>query len=222
MTTANPKRLAPPFIGGLPLPSPPLSRAVERAPEEITPSSRARDAARLAGWFAAYFDLLWRLAARLGVPPAQVDDVVQEAFITADKRASELAPGSERRFLVSTTVKLAANTRRRQQTRQQYLATWAAAAEEPANAEQLLQQKELRLALDVALDELPDEQRQVLVLYELEDYALAEIAELLDIPQGTVASRLGRARAKFAKAAERLRARSWADDERARQRGTHE
>jgi RNA polymerase sigma-70 factor, ECF subfamily len=61
--------------------------------------------------------------------------------------------------------------------------------------------------LDVVLEELPIEQRAVLILYETEDFSVPEIAQLLEIPEGTVASRLGRARAKFSKAAARLQAR---------------
>ena len=48
-----------------------------------------------------------------------------------------------------------------------------------------------------AVDTLPDDQRQVLVLRELEDMPYAEIAEILDIPEGTVMSRLYYARRKL-------------------------
>jgi RNA polymerase sigma-70 factor (ECF subfamily) len=45
----------------------------------------------------------------------------------------------------------------------------------------------------------------VFVLYEVEGFSVPEIAELLELPPGTVASRLGRGRDKFSKAAVRLR-----------------
>lgn len=48
--------------------------------------------------------------------------------------------------------------------------------------------------LRAALDRLPDEQREVLVLRHFEDLSYAEIAELLGVPEGTVMSRLFRAR----------------------------
>jgi RNA polymerase sigma-70 factor (ECF subfamily) len=162
---------------------------------------------QLERWFCDHFDTLWRLAVRLGVPRGNVDDVVQEAFITAGQRAPDISPGSERRFLISTTIKLSANFRRRQHSQREHLKQFAAVAEHAPDAEQLLARKQLRQWLDVALEELPIEQRAVLILYETEDFSVPEIAELLEIPEGTVASRLGRARAKFSRAAARLQAR---------------
>jgi RNA polymerase sigma-70 factor, ECF subfamily len=197
-----------------------LSHAVvlEAAPaaparlEPATPAAATTDFVarreRLEGWFQEHFDTLWRLAARLGVPESHVDDVVQEAFIIADRRALEITPGSERGFLIATVVRSSANQRRRQKTRVEYAADLA--RESPpsgyADAEQLLAQKQLRQLLDAALDDLPEEQRSVLVLHEIEGFSAAEIAELLDLPPGTVASRLARGRSKFSKAAARLRA----------------
>jgi RNA polymerase sigma-70 factor, ECF subfamily len=165
------------------------------------------DTRRLEGWFREHFDTLWRMAARLGVPRESVDDVVQEAFITADRRAHDIAAGCERSFLIATTVRVSANYRRRQRTRADIAAGLAREQlpDGPADAEQLLARKQLRSLLDVALDELPHEQRTVLVLHELEGFSAAQIAELLGDPPGTVASRLGRARQKFSRAASRLR-----------------
>ena len=50
--------------------------------------------------------------------------------------------------------------------------------------------KHLRARIMAAFDKLPDDQRQVMVLRELEDMAYKEISEVLDIPEGTVMSRL--------------------------------
>ena len=189
---------------------PPGLRAASTGPGEpsCTTSELSPEAARarLEGWFRDYFDLLWRLALRLGVPSALVDDVVQEAFITAERRAADIADGSARSFLIQATVKLSANCRRRQSHQQQLLAPLAVHSEPSPTAEQLLVGKQLRQTLDWLLEQLPVEQRQVFVLYEIEGHSVPEIAELLELPSGTVASRLGRARDKFSKALERFRA----------------
>ena len=66
---------------------------------------------------------------------------------------------------------------------------------DPPNAE--LARKELGLAIEAAVAELPDEQRTVLVLREFEGYSYAEIAKLLDLKPGTVMSRLFHARQKL-------------------------
>lgn len=178
--------------------------AVKRSPE-AQPANVEHE--RLQSWFRDYFDLLWRLARRLGVPHALVDDVVQEAFITADRRAADISTGSERRFLVNTTIKLSANCRRRQSTRERCLDPLELHTEPPPDAEQLLADKQLRRALEQVLEELPGEQREVFALYEIEGFSVPEIADLLELPLGTVASRLGRGRNRFSKAVARLRAR---------------
>lgn len=181
----------------------------EEGPAALTGRMRER---RLEGWFRDHFDMLWRLAARLGVPRANVDDVVQEAFITADRRAADIAAGSERSFLISTLVKLCANQRRQRETRREDPMSTELAAPETPDAEQLLARKRLREWLDLALDELPAEQRTVFVLHELEGFGIAEVAQLTLTPVGTVASRLARARAKFSNMSVRLRAR-WTEHE---------
>jgi RNA polymerase sigma-70 factor (ECF subfamily) len=187
----------------------------DTAPVAVPSDASADEVARrqrIEGWFRDHFDAVWRLAARLGVPPAQVDDVVQEAFIVADQRAAEIAAGSERGYLIGIVVRVSANQRRRQKTRADYAAGLAQEAAPGAaiDAEQLLAQKQLRQLLDVVLDELPSEQRSVLVLHELEGFSVGEIALLLELPRGTVASRLGRARSRFSKASARLRAK-WSE-----------
>lgn len=209
----SPKPLPAPFLWGEALPAPAGSPASRRRPEPSIDAVRAEESApvqqRLEGWFRDHFDTLWRLAFRLGAPHETVDDIVQQAFITAAQRANQIARGSERAFLISVTVRVCANQRRRHKLRRERTADLAheSAAAVSADAEQLLAQKQLRELLDLALDALPPEQRSVLVLHEIEGFSAAQIAELLQLPMGTVGSRLRRARSKFSKAAERLRSR---------------
>ena len=61
--------------------------------------------------------------------------------------------------------------------------------------------------LDEVLQAMPIELRTVFVMSELEELTMAEIAEVESIPEGTVASRLRRARAEFSDQAKRLKAR---------------
>jgi RNA polymerase sigma-70 factor (ECF subfamily) len=60
----------------------------------------------------------------------------------------------------------------------------------------LLERSELRAAMARAIDQLPDEARETLLLREVEGLAYAEISETLGIPKGTVMSRLHYARKK--------------------------
>src|SRR5262249_2542171 len=64
---------------------------------------------------------------------------------------------------------------------------------------------ELRPVLDRELSKLPDKYRVVLIACDLEDKTRSEVAELLGLPEGTVASRLARARAMLAKRLKRHR-----------------
>lgn len=158
-----------------------------------------------AEWFHRYFDTLWRLVARLGVAGHSIDDVVQETFIAASRRRADIREGQERRFLMGTAVRLSSNFRQRAHVRREVSdgdRLELEASAEP-DAERLLIEKHFRSLLDAALASLPDAHREVFVLYELEGFSTPEIAEMLGVPLGTVASRLARARASFSKAAAR-------------------
>ena len=67
-------------------------------------------------------------------------------------------------------------------------------AEDPVHDVQRLQRLE---RLDAALSQLSDEQRAIVLLHDTEGYKLSEIHELMNIPVGTVKSRLHRARARL-------------------------
>jgi predicted RNA polymerase sigma factor len=67
-----------------------------------------------------------------------------------------------------------------------------------------LERKQLREKIMAAMDELPEDQKQIIVLREIDGMSYKEIAEVLDIPEGTVMSRLFYARKKL-QAASRTR-----------------
>lgn len=156
-------------------------------------------------WFHRHFDSLWRLVARLGVAGHSIDDVVQETFIAASRRRADIRDGQERRFLMGTAVRLSSNFRQRAHVRREVNDGERLELEASAvpDAERLLIEKHFRCLLDAALATLPDAHREVFVLYELEGFSTPEIAEILGVPLGTVASRLARARSSFSKAAAR-------------------
>jgi RNA polymerase sigma-70 factor (ECF subfamily) len=150
--------------------------------------------------------LVWRTLRGLGVDPARVDDAAQSVFMTLAARLSDVPPGRERAFLVQTAVRVAANVRR-SQARQRDTATEQLdefRAEQP-DPEALVAAKQRHRLLDRILDELSPELRVTFTLYELEGFTGTEIAGLLDLPPGTVASRLRRARLLFNQKAARVR-----------------
>jgi len=164
---------------------------------------------RLRALVAAYQDFIWRSLRRLGVPAAQVDDATQEVFCVAMRRLEQIEPGAERSFLFSVAMRVASDARRactRSRERTDQAAVDVAVATSPT-PEGLLGEQEALALLDEALDALDDEMRAVFVLFEIEGFTSPEIASLLAVPLGTVASRLRRGREQFHAAATRLRAR---------------
>jgi RNA polymerase sigma-70 factor, ECF subfamily len=156
--------------------------------------------------FEADFDFIWRSLRRLGLDEAAADDAAQETFVVAAKKLEKIDLGRERSFLLSTAIRLAANVRRSRAYRDRREA--APPPDEsskeivsiaPLPDEQAAQRQELA-RLDDALAKLPDDLREVIVLTELEALPQPEIATLLGLPLGTVASRLRRARRDLANA----------------------
>jgi RNA polymerase sigma-70 factor, ECF subfamily len=160
----------------------------------------------LASWFHAHVEELWRFVARLGVPAHSIDDIVQEAFVAANRRRADIGAGQARGFLFAAAVRLCSNYRQRAHVRREV--SQGEQIEETVSrqpdAEQLLSDKRRCELLEQALAALSDAHRAVFVLYELEGFSVPEIARLLELPLGTVASRLARARGNFSELAVRL------------------
>jgi RNA polymerase sigma-70 factor (ECF subfamily) len=154
---------------------------------------------------ADHFDFVWRSVRRVGFCPADADDVTQEAFMVASRRLGDLLPGRERAFLLSTAMRVAYALRRgarREQARRE-LAPPISGNPFPA-PDQVAESSSARERLDLVLGELELELRTVFVLFELEELSVAEIADLVGLRPGTVASRLRRAREAFRAAVERM------------------
>lgn len=159
---------------------------------------------------------VWRTLRRLGVPSSDVEDASQQVFLVAHRRLAEIVPQSERSFFFQTALRVAADWRRSQKRRnEQAMLALPEVPDLAANPEEMVDRQRQRALLDQVLGTLPLKLRAVFVLFELEEMTLAEIAAMSDMPLGTVASRLRRARQTFSKAARRLGMRA-GDDHRGR------
>jgi RNA polymerase sigma-70 factor (ECF subfamily) len=174
----------------------------------LSASLKVEQDARVAEMLRLHFRDVWRIVRRFGVPENSADDAAQEVFIIASRRLSDIAVGCERPFLFASAVRVAANARRSLGARRECAedASTLDRVDPRPSAEALLDQKRLRQLLDRVLDQLTDDLRVAFVLYELEGMSSPEIAELLAIPVGTVASRLRRAREAFEIATAKLKA----------------
>lgn len=155
-----------------------------------------------------HVDLIWRVLRRSGLGAADAEDALQEVFWILARRLERVPEKAERSFLVSTALRVAADQKRLKWHRsvRSSLDLEERPSQEP-EPDQVLELRRARLLLDEALGTLSDADRAVFVLAELEQMTRAEIAVALEIPEGTVASRLGRAREALEAAVRRLRAR---------------
>jgi RNA polymerase sigma-70 factor (ECF subfamily) len=164
---------------------------------------------RLALLVEQHLDFVWRSLRRLGVPLSGTDHATQQVWLVLSRRLPDIAPGGERAFLFGTALRVASDVRRRLARQREVPGLEHVEPVDPGpSPHDLIDQRQARSVLDEILDALPDELRAVFVLYELEEQTALEIAELLALPPGTVASRLRRARAEFEQIVKRQRARA--------------
>jgi RNA polymerase sigma-70 factor (ECF subfamily) len=152
----------------------------------------------------AHLDAIFRTARRLGVPARDLDDVVQDVMLVVVRRLRDIEPDKERAFLVSTTVRVAANRRRQRQRRPEEpsdsLDRIADTGGGPlagacgASGERAVETAHQLALLHMALDLMTEAQRAAFVLYELEELTAREIAEQLGVAEATIVSRVRRAR----------------------------
>lgn len=167
------------------------------------------DAERQSRMATKHYPFIWRCLRRLGVAEQGVDDAAQQVFVRASEKMASIAPEAERSFLFQTAVRVAMSVRRTfAQRREAMIGEDLDALADPAPLpDATVEERQRRRYLDQILDTLTMELRTVFVLYEIEGLDSPEIAAMLQIPVGTVASRLRRAREAFHRSAERLRKR---------------
>ncbi len=126
------------------------------------------------------------------------EDVAQEAFLRAFRNFDRLRDREHfRPWLVRITWRLALDRQRSERRRERReLAVALSAA--PPSVEELVASREFEQHLDRAVDDLPRKLRIVVVLAAIEQYDTREVAELLELPEGTVKSRLFLARRRLA------------------------
>lgn len=185
----------------------PVPRAIQSAVPELVAPSGAVDVALL---YRAHQRRVMRWAARLGGPEIDVEDVVQDVFLVAKRRLAAFdGPGNIKTWLFRTTERIVLAARRKGRLRRWLARSYEAAAvgittRRPITpAEVLERDREIRDVYRV-LDRMPERQRRVLVLFELEGLSTVEIAELIEARVTTVRVWLFRARARFLEEHQRL------------------
>jgi RNA polymerase sigma-70 factor (ECF subfamily) len=151
--------------------------------------------------YQGYFDFVWCAARRLGVPPASLDDVVQDVFVVVHRRLPDFEGRSSVKTWLFGIVLRISRDHRRAVRRKGGLAPLdeGMADGRPSPLEATVQSEALQRIHDL-LGELDDAKREVWIMAEFEQMTVPEIAEVLGINHNTVYSRLRAARIAFAEA----------------------
>jgi RNA polymerase sigma-70 factor, ECF subfamily len=158
------------------------------------------DRVRLERMFHAHSATVWRTLCRRGLPPDAAADATQETFILAAERLDDIRPESERAFLVKTALGVAYALGRK-------TLRWELDEDMDLRLSDVRDVGETRADIqlcDLVLSKVDPDLAEVFALYEIEGLTSPEIAALLEIPLGSVASRLRRAREQFRAAAARV------------------
>ncbi len=156
-----------------------------------------------AALYARHADTVARWVAHLAGPGADREALVHDVFVIALRRMPELDRARPTTWLYRVALNVVRNDRRRRKLRSwlsltpEHHETVASPAPGPDEA---VMSGARRALVYRALDRLPEKQRTVLVMFELEGMTGAEIAEVLGIRPATVFVQIHRARAAFAKA----------------------
>jgi RNA polymerase sigma-70 factor (ECF subfamily) len=146
--------------------------------------------------FLRYYPALKRFVGRM--MPQQAEDIVQEVFLRVYRDIRKFSPdkGSFKTWIFSIAANLTVDEYRR---RRRWLRIFRPLGKEALNLpdgsrspDEALLEKERRSEIEKALQMVPIEQRQVLILKHLEGFKFREIAQILGISEGTAKSRMAR------------------------------
>ncbi len=146
--------------------------------------------------FEEHADYVHRILHHMRVPPSDIEDVLQEVFLVVHRRLPELEPrASLRTWLWEIAWRTASDHRRRAHRRyeeaSERLDLLEASAARPDH--EAARREEMR-ALERALSRLPEEQRMVFVMFDVEGVPMDRIASAMECPLKTAYSRLRLAR----------------------------
>lgn len=151
--------------------------------------------------FDAHTRFVWRSLLGLGVSENDVPDASQQVFVVLQGKLDQIATDcSVSTFVYGICLRVASDFRRRAHVRREQLC--AVPPERPTEAPQegIVSHREALARLHAALDAIDPAQREVFVLYEIEELGMTEVAQVVGCPLQTAYSRLHAARRTVAAA----------------------
>ena len=183
---ADPKSTGTPEVG---------VRGEDRAFSEAPPEDREFSTEAL-----SYIDALYGTALRLTRRPQDAEDLVQDTYLKAFRASSQFQRGTNLKAWLFTILHNTFRNMRRHDGRNPVdvnSETVEQAADlrgDERTPEQLLTRATLDSDLQAALDDLPETFRQAVWLRDVEEFSYADIARIVEVPIGTVMSRISRGR----------------------------
>jgi RNA polymerase sigma-70 factor (ECF subfamily) len=173
--------------------------------DNMNPAS-SRSAPELGAIFDEHFDYVWATLRRLGVHEADREDLVHEVFLKVQTRLADYdASRPLRPWLFGFAYRVAADHHRLARHRVEVLGAPGEAVADVVPADERVAAHEDRDLLLSALQALELDRRAVLVMHDLDDIPVPQIAHMLDIPLNTAYSRLRLAREQLVGVVTRLR-----------------
>lgn len=175
--------------------------------DRVTQPSTASARARFDEYVTPELDLLYRVAMSLTRKPSDAEDLVQETLLRAFRAIDRFDGRYPRAWLL--TIMRNANLNQVRKKRPDLLRDPDRGLDElPESPPEPSSESEVvdtlfDATLEAALDDLPPKFRQVVDLVDLGDLSYQEAADMLDVPIGTVMSRLHRGRARVRSQLER-------------------
>lgn len=124
----------------------------------------------------------------------QAEDVTQDVFVRLLTNTPELVPGKEKAWLLKVALNRCRDLWRAAWVKRVVLGSPAMElAPAPGNLEDRLEKQELLSSIR----KLPADFRDVILLHYYQGYGISEIAQMLNVPEGTISSRLSRGRKKL-------------------------
>lgn len=170
----------------------------------LEPRAAEASSERVSAIVHRHLDAVCRTARRLGVPASDLDDVVQDVMLVVLRRLEDIEAGKERAFAIGICVRVVANWRRRRRWRPALVeeSIEALAAHDldtavrrsPAPADEVVERSRQLALLERAMRQMTDAQREAFVMFELEELTAKQVGEQLGVSQGTIVSRVRRAR----------------------------
>jgi RNA polymerase sigma-70 factor, ECF subfamily len=156
--------------------------------------------------YSTHFAFVFRTMRRMGVPPAQIDDAVQDVFLVVHRRFDELQwSSSEQTLLFGIALRVAQDHRRAVRRRRENLSDNSSAmdsseillADPAADPAEELGKAQAKQILYHLLEKLDDEKRAILVSVELEQMPVPEVARAMNLKLNTTYTKLRGARKDF-------------------------